>query len=302
MKFVSINSRNRARLAVLDGEELVLLPEAFGDLVDVAAGGAERLAVVAEAVTARDAPRLPAAGAGLRPPVRRFRRDILCTGWNYRAHFDESVGRRGVHEVERPEAPTFFTKGPDVVIGPTDPVAFDARLSSCWDYEAEVALVIGRTIRSASPGEAVTAVFGYCLANDVSQRDLQRRHGGQWLKGKSIDGTMPLGPFVATADEVDIGAITLECFVNGDLRQRASTAQMAFPVGELLAELSRGMTLRPGDVVLTGTPAGIGSARTPPVFLQEGDEMVVRGTGLGELRNRLLAVDLVGASDPGSPG
>ena len=302
MKFVSIDSGNRARLAVLDGDELVLLPEALGDLVDVAAGGAERLAVMAEAVTARDAPRLPAAGAGLRPPVRRFRRDVLCTGWNYRAHFDESVGRRGAHEVERPEAPTFFTKGPDVVIGPSDPVAFDARLSSCWDYEAEVALVIGRTIRSATPGEAEAAVFGYCLANDVSQRDLQRRHGGQWLKGKSIDGTMPLGPFVATADEVDIGAITLECFVNGDLRQRASTAQMAVPVGELLAELSRGMTLRPGDVVLTGTPAGIGSARTPPVFLQEGDEMVVRGTGLGELRNRLRAVDLVGASGPASPG
>ncbi|WP_449257203.1 fumarylacetoacetate hydrolase family protein [Bosea sp. (in: a-proteobacteria)] len=293
MKLGSIDHEGCPRLVALDGEALVLLPKAFGDLVDVATGGAEALAALAAAAAAPDAQRLPLT-TGLGAPIRRFRRDILCTGWNYHAHFDESVGKRGAHEVERPEAPTFFTKGPDVVIGPTDAIAYDARLSACWDYEAEVALVIGRTIRSPSSQEAQAAVFGYCLANDVSQRDLQRRHGGQWLKGKSIDDTMPLGPFLVTADEVDIGAITLECFVNGELRQRASTAQMAFPVGELLAELARGMTLRPGDVVLTGTPAGIGSARTPPVFLQAGDEVVVRGSGLGELRNRLQPTDLAG--------
>lgn len=300
MKFASIDHEGIARLAILDGETLVLLPETLGDLIDIAAGGEATLAAAAAAMAAADVPRLPLSNALLRPPIRRFRRDILCTGWNYHAHFDESVGKRGEHEIKRPEAPTFFTKGPDVVIGPTDPVAFDASLSSCWDYEAEVALIIGRTVRSPSRAEAEAAIFGYCLANDVSQRDLQRRHGGQWLKGKSIDGTMPLGPFVATADEVDISAISLECLVNGELRQHASTAQMAFPVGELLAELGRGMTLRPGDVVLTGTPAGIGSARNPPIFLNEGDEMIVRGTGLGELRNRLQATNLVGLAEPAS--
>lgn len=298
MKFAAIDHEGRTRLAVLDGTELVLMPDSLGDLVDVASGGAAALTAAAAAAARPDAERVALAGAALRPPVGRFRRDILCTGWNYHAHFDESVGRRGQHEVERPDAPTFFTKGPDVVVGPADPVAYDARLSSRWDYEAEVALVIGATIRSPSPDAAEAAVFGYCLANDVSQRDLQQRHGGQWLKGKSIDGTMPLGPFVVTADEVDIGDLEIECLINGELRQKASTAQMAFPVGELLAELARGMTLRPGDVVLTGTPAGIGSARTPPVFLKEGDEMVVRATGLGELRNRLVAADLAGPHDP----
>jgi 2,4-diketo-3-deoxy-L-fuconate hydrolase len=137
-------------------------------------------------------------------------------------------------------------------------------------------------------------VFGFCLANDVSARDLQRRHGGQWLKGKSIDGTMPLGPCLVTRDEIDLGAVRLECFVNGDKRQDALVSQMAFAVPELIAELSFGMSLNAGDVLLTGTPAGVGYARTPPMFLQAGDEVVVRGSGLGELRNSVVDRDLYG--------
>jgi 2-keto-4-pentenoate hydratase/2-oxohepta-3-ene-1,7-dioic acid hydratase in catechol pathway len=137
-------------------------------------------------------------------------------------------------------------------------------------------------------------VFGFCLANDVSARDLQRRHGGQWLKGKSIDGTMPLGPYVVTRDEIDVPQVRLECFVNGDKRQDALVAQMAFPLPELLAELSFGMSLKPGDILLTGTPSGVGYARTPPLYLAAGDEVVVRGTGLGELRNRVVEADLYG--------
>jgi 2,4-didehydro-3-deoxy-L-rhamnonate hydrolase len=140
-------------------------------------------------------------------------------------------------------------------------------------------------------------VFGYCLANDISQRDLQRRHGGQWLKGKSIDGTMPLGPYIVTADELDVRKIRLRCEVNGQTLQDAVIAQMAFPIEELIAELSFGMTLHPGDVILTGTPSGVGNAREPQLFLKDGDEVVVRGEGLGELRNVLTARDLAGTSD-----
>jgi len=139
-------------------------------------------------------------------------------------------------------------------------------------------------------------VFGYCLANDVSQRDLQRRHGGQWLKGKSIDGTMPLGPFIVTPDELDLPRVRLQCLVNGEERQSAVIAQMAFPIEELIAELSFGMTVRAGDILLTGTPSGVGYARTPPLLLTEGDEVVVRAEGLGELRNRLVHADLFGRS------
>jgi 2-keto-4-pentenoate hydratase/2-oxohepta-3-ene-1,7-dioic acid hydratase in catechol pathway len=197
---------------------------------------------------------------------------------------------------KRPDAPTFFTKSPDVVIGPTDPIAFDPQISHKWDYEAELVVVIGKTGRSIPASKAMEHVFGYCLANDVSARDLQRRHGGQWLKGKTIDGTMPLGPCVVTRDEVDLPQIRLECFVNGDKRQDALVAQMAFAVPELIAELSFGMTLKAGDILLTGTPAGVGYARTPPLHLKAGDDIVVRGTGLGELHNIVTQVDLYGGA------
>ncbi|MNN57271.1 Ureidoglycolate lyase [compost metagenome] len=156
--------------------------------------------------------------------------------------------------------------------------------------------MLGKGGRSIPAGRAMEHVWGFCLANDVSQRDLQRRHGGQWLKGKSIDGTMPLGPYLVTADEVDLDTLRLQCLVNGQVMQDARVSQMAFPIAELIAELSFGMTLHAGDVIITGTPAGVGNARTPQVFLRDGDEVVVRGTGLGELRNRLTRRDLYGES------
>jgi 2-keto-4-pentenoate hydratase/2-oxohepta-3-ene-1,7-dioic acid hydratase in catechol pathway len=170
-------------------------------------------------------------------------------------------------------------------------------VSRKWDYEAELAVVIGKAGRSIPRAEAFSHIFGFCLANDVSQRDLQRRHGGQWLKGKSIDGTMPLGPVIVTPDELDVPNIRLQCEVNGQVLQDALVAQMAFPIDELIAELSFGMTLRPGDVILTGTPSGVGNAREPQIFLKDGDEVVVRGTGIGELRNRLVTTDLAASSD-----
>lgn len=162
-----------------------------------------------------------------------------------------------------PKAPTFFTKGPDTVVGSRDPIAFDSEISSKWDYEAELAVVIGKTGRSIAGSEAAGYIFGYCLANDISQRDLQRRHGGQWLMDKSIDGTMPIGPYIVTADEVDLGAVRPQCLLNGEIRQDALISQMAFPVEKLIAELSFGMTLRPGDILLTGTPAASALPRLP---------------------------------------
>lgn len=140
-------------------------------------------------------------------------------------------------------------------------------------------------------------VFGYCLANDVSQLDLQRRHGGQWLKGKSVDGTMPLGPWIVPAGEIDPSSVRLQCLLNGEVTQDASVQQMAFPIAEPVAELSFGMTLLAGDILLTGTPSGVGNSRTPPVYLKDGDRVVVRGSGLGELCNTVTTTDLAGSSD-----
>lgn len=236
---------------------------------------------------------MPLAEVRLLAPLTRFNRDVLCTGWNYWDHFEESRGKREGQDVDRPDHPTFFTKGPDTVIGPVDDIAFDPELSRKWDYEAEVALVIGRDGRSIPAERAWEHVFGFVVANDVSQRDLQRAHGGQWLKGKSIDATMPLGPWITTVDEVaDPYDLRIRCELNGQLMQDASTAQVAFRFEQLIAELSLGMTLRAGDIVLTGTPSGIGNARDPQVFLAEGDVVVTRVEGLGTLRNRVVAVRL----------
>lgn len=278
-----------AAAVVDDDTELALLDPGLGTVDDLLRGGPAALAA-AEA-HARTAVRVPIGDAELHAPLARFNRDVLCSGWNYWDHFEESRGRREGQDPDgRPEHPTFFTKGPDTVIGPYDDIAYDAALSAKWDYEAEVALVIGRDGRSIPEGEAWSHVAGLCLANDVSQRDLQRAHGGQWLKGKSIDATMPLGPWITTLDDVpDPTRIQITCVLNGRELQSASTGQMAFSIPQLIAELSWGMTLRAGDVLLTGTPSGIGNARDPPVFLQDGDELVTSATGLGKLRNRVTS-------------
>ncbi|WP_225753248.1 fumarylacetoacetate hydrolase family protein [Actinotalea sp. Marseille-Q4924] len=277
------------------GAEAAVLPDGAPTPDDVvrepsARGVVEGLVIAAPRAAVEDLPLLL--------PLSRFNRDILCTGWNYWDHFEESAGKReGQDPAERPSHPTFFTKGPLTAIGPRDPIAFDPHLSAKWDYEAEVALVIGRAGRSIPEDRAFDHVAGYLVANDVSQRDLQRAHGGQWLKGKSIDGTMPLGPWVTTADDVpDVQDLQIRFELNGHELQSARTRQMAFSVAQIVAELSAGMTLLPGDVVLTGTPSGIGNAREPQVFLAEGDELVTRVEGLGELRNTMVLTDLAGYS------
>lgn len=296
MRYVNLRHDGSERLGLVVDDQVVLLGPDAGDLVAlIGLPPNERQALIVAGLA--NGARLPLAGASLAAPVRRFRRDVLCTGWNYWDHFEESKGKREGQDVDRPKAPTFFTKSPDVVIGPQDDIAFDARISSKWDYEAEIAIVIGKGGRSIPRARAHEHIFGFCLANDVSQRDLQRRHGGQWLKGKSIDGTMPLGPYVVTPEEIDLPRLRLQCLLNGELMQNAVAAQMAFPIDELIAELSFGMTLHPGDVLLTGTPSGIGNAREPQIFLKAGDEVVVRAEGLGELRNRLVEHDLAGESD-----
>ncbi len=296
MKFASVRLNGTDRPGVLTNQEIALFPDTVNDLVAlISVDPATQAELVRGAL--QSGPRIPLAQASFGAPIRRFRRDVLCTGWNYWDHFEEGFGKREGQDVERPKAPTFFTKSPEAVIGPNDPIAYDGRLSQKWDYEAELVVIIGRGGRSIPMSQALDHIFGYCLANDVSQRDLQRRHGGQWLKGKSIDGTMPLGPFIVTPDELDVPKIRLRCDVNGQTVQDAVIAQMAFPIEELIAELSFGMTLYPGDVILTGTPSGVGNAREPQLFLKEGDEVVVRGEGLGELRNTMVARDLAGASD-----
>lgn len=294
MRLATLLIKDLERIGVQDGSGYRLLPQEVGDMVNVIKAGRSALndIVARERLEVVDA-----AQVEVLQPIRRFSRDILCTGWNYWDHFEESKGKREGQDVDRPNAPTFFTKSPYAAAGPTDDIGIDEHISAKWDYEAEVGVVIGKRGRNFSRTEASEAIFGYFLANDVSQRDLQRRHGGQWLKGKSIDGTMPFGPHIVTPEELDVPEILLELILNGRTLQSARLKQMAFDIPELISELSFGMTLDAGDILLTGTPAGIGNAREPAIFLKAGDEMVVRATGLGELRNLLVSADLHGNTE-----
>ncbi|QTG16917.1 fumarylacetoacetate hydrolase family protein (plasmid) [Agrobacterium tumefaciens] len=293
MRLVTISTAGSIRTGALQGDRVTLFPPEAGDMVDLIGRGQQAI----QELLAATSESVPLSEATLLSPIQRFNRDILCTGWNYWDHFEESKGKREGQDVEKPNAPTFFTKGPNTVIGPNDDIGLDPHISAKWDYEAEVAVVIGKRCRSVSKAEANNVIFGYFLANDVSQRDLQRRHGGQWLKGKSIDRTMPLGPYIVTPDELDVAEITLQLTLNGEVMQKAKLKQMAFPIAEIVAELSFGMTLEVGDIIITGTPAGIGNAREPAIFLKEDDEMVVTATGLGELRNRVVRRDLHDQTD-----
>jgi 2-keto-4-pentenoate hydratase/2-oxohepta-3-ene-1,7-dioic acid hydratase in catechol pathway len=218
------------------------------------------------------------------------RRNLLCIGWNYRAHFEEGKGMRGAKGPEAPpEHPTLFTKASGAAAGPTDDIPLHEGVTAKLDWEAELAVVIGRRGVDIAEADALDHVFGYMAANDVSARDLQHRHGGQWFKGKSLDRCCPLGPWVVTRDEIpDPQTLDVTCRVNGVVKQSANTQQQMFGVARLISILSQGMTLMPGDVILTGTPEGVGNSRTPPEYLAHGDVMETEIAGIGVLRNRIV--------------
>jgi len=233
---------------------------------------------------------LPLAELKLAAPIPVPRRNIFCVGLNYREHAAESLRAKG-QPVVMPDVPVFFTKATTTVIGPTDPIPFEARISTKLDWEVELAVVIGRQGKNIRHSTAWDYVFGYTIINDVSARDIQNLHGGQFFKGKSLDGTCPMGPWIVTKEDLpNPHTLRLTCRVNGVVKQEACTDDMIFDIPTLIEWLSRGMTLLPGDVIATGTPHGVGFARNPPEYLKPGDLVECEIEGLGALRNRVVAV------------
>jgi len=209
---------------------------------------------------------------------------MICVGHNYREHILE-MGR------EIPPYPVVFAKFANTVIGPEDDIPFYP-ISEQLDYEAEFAFVIGKRARNVSQAEALNYVAGYTIVNDVTYRDLQRRTL-QWLQGKTVDGSAPMGPWLVTADELtDPSGLGIALFVNGEERQRSNTANLVFTVPYLVEFLSGLMTLEPGDVILTGTPGGVGVARNPQVFLKDGDIVRIEVDKIGALENRVKKVEM----------
>lgn len=215
-------------------------------------------------------------------------RKVLCCGLNYAGHIEE-LGR------ELPDYPTLFAKYADTLTGPASDIVLDGS-SSQVDWEAELAVVVGTEVRHADEAEAAAAIAGYTVANDVSMRDWQNRTA-QWLQGKAFDATTPLGPVMVTADACDPEAgLEITCSVNGEEVQHANTSGLVFSAAKLVSYVSRFTALRPGDLVLTGTPGGVGMGRKPPRYLADGDEMVTSVEGIGELRNRIRFRGAAGGS------
>lgn len=216
-------------------------------------------------------------------PVRPSR-NVFCIGRNYLEHAKEGAAIFG-KELKLPDVPTIFTKAPTAIVGPDATVHLQANVSKEYDFEAELAVVIGKRCKNVAEADAMSVIFGYTAFNDVTARDLQRAHL-QWFKGKSLDETAPLGPWIVDAQTIgDPHALEIGFRLNGTHKQQSSTGKMIFRIPRLIAELSKGMTLLPGDVIATGTPEGVGFARTPPEFLHDGDVMEVEIEKIGVLRN-----------------
>jgi 2-keto-4-pentenoate hydratase/2-oxohepta-3-ene-1,7-dioic acid hydratase in catechol pathway len=282
MRFVTFQKDAVAVPGVIDGGEVVgLAPAGFPDLLSVIAGGREaRARVDAWLAKVPASTRLEAGSVKLLAPLPRPPK-IICVGLNYADHAREA-------NLEMPKVPTIFAKFPTAVIGPGANIVLP-KASAKPDYEAEFAFVIGRGGRHI-PGERWREhVFGYTNLNDVSARDFQMATS-QWMMGKTFDTFAPMGPWIVSADEIaDPQALDIKLTLNGEVMQSSNTRELIFGIPALIEFLSSVFTLEPGDVVSTGTPAGVGFARKPPRYLQPGDEVVVEVQGLGQLRNLVVA-------------
>ena len=286
MRFTTYLLNGQPRLAVVTGDSAIDLASAVPgtptDLRAALAAGTDLAAAAAQAI-ASNAPRLPLASLAFAPLVPDPGKTI-CLGLNYFDHAKEG-GR-----TEKPDYPWFFYRGKTSLLGHGQPGLLP-KVSGKFDYEAELAVVIGRTVpRHVAQADALQYVFGYTCFNDMSVRDYQKRTA-QWTIGKNFDGTGGFGPVLVSADELAPGAtgLRIQSRLNGQVMQDASTTDMIFSVAETIALLAECLTLEPGDAIIMGTPAGVGQARTPPVWMQAGDTIEIEIAQIGVLRNPIHA-------------
>lgn len=286
MKLATFQTDGRTTIGAVIENEIIPLDHIAPDMLALIEMGADGLAQAQAAISAAKAT-IPLADVELLAPIPAPRRNVFCLGLNYAEHVKESYGARG-QEAALPDTPIVFTKATTAVSGPTTPILYDPQVSAQLDWEAELAVIIGKTGKNIAEAAAMNHVYGYTVLNDISARDLQMR-GKQFFKGKSLDGTCPTGPWIVTADEVaDPHNRRICCRVNGITKQDSHTGFMIFTIPATIAYLSLGMTLLPGDIIATGTPDGVGFARTPPEFLQPGDVVECEVEGIGVIRNAVI--------------
>lgn len=283
MKLVAYEYQGAPGLGLVteDGQSVRPLAVAHPErgALDVIAEPALLQRLVASAAAA-----LPLSQVSLRAPLPRPARNIFCVGRNYHEHANELAGSIFQGSTVD-EWPIIFSKVPESVVGPFAAVTLPTDVSSDIDYEAEIAVVIGRQGRNISRENAMAHVFGLTIVNDVTARDVQMRHK-QWLLGKSFDTFCPMGPWIVTIDELDVGNLDIRCLVNGEARQSSNTRAMIFDIPAIIEHCSRGITLYPGDVIATGTPAGVGMGMNPPRYLKDGDIVRIEVDGIGHIENR----------------
>ena len=291
MKLVTFERAGVQNIGIIDPESNRIWP--IGDRIDN--GGDKMLALIKNYASVRDrlttqGDSIDMAGVTIVAPIPRPARNIFCVGKNYFEHAQEftqsgfdATSKRGENV---PDHPIIFTKPSTTVIGPDAAVLTHSAVTEQLDYEAELALVIGKGGRGITKAQAFDHVFGYTIANDITGRDMQLKHR-QWFLGKSLDTSCPLGPWIATADEIDAENLGIKCWINGELRQDANTKDLIFDIPTIIETISAGLTLEPGDIISTGTPAGVGVGFKPPRFLKAGDTMKIEVDGLGSLSNTL---------------
>ncbi|MGH2486739.1 MAG: fumarylacetoacetate hydrolase family protein [Ktedonobacterales bacterium] len=274
------------RAALLAGEEPPLELRDMQALIEAGAAGLERVASLVAG--AQPQAYSPLADVELLAPIPRPRRNVFCLGRNYAEHARESLRAIG-EAVKLPEYPNVFTKATTAVTGPYAYIHYDPAVTEELDWEVELAVVIGRAGRRIPIETALSHVVGYTILNDVTARDIQHKPGIQWFQGKSLDASSPMGPWLVTADELpNPQRLALTLRLNGAVKQRDSTANMLFDVATTIATLSKVLTLEPGDIIATGTPAGVGFSRKPAEFLRPGDVMETEIEGIGVMRNRVV--------------
>jgi 2-keto-4-pentenoate hydratase/2-oxohepta-3-ene-1,7-dioic acid hydratase in catechol pathway len=270
--------------AAANGSGSEALPRTILGVIDAGEEGLDHLRVLAASAPASAVRTL--ADLTLLPPFDPPRGNVLAIGRNYQKHAEETARATNVEVAP----PTIFTKAITTITAPYADIRIDPSVSTKIDWEVELGVVIGRRGANIKRQDAAGHIFGYTVLNDVTARDIQNGWGGQWFKGKSLDGSCPCGPWVLTRDEVaDVQSLHLQLRINGEVKQDANTRDMIYPVDAIIEWLSVGMTLLPGMLIATGTPEGVGFARTPPEFLQPGDVMESEIEGIGKLRNAVVA-------------
>ena len=288
MKLATLSHQNKTFVAIVDDDAAVCRPLSIDgkpvtDMLDFIDHTS------ASAPSWTEGAAIPLSEVVVQAPIPKPRRNIMCVGKNYYEHAQE-FAKSGYDSSATsakdavPSAPIIFTKMPETVVGPGSTVGYPDEQCEQLDYEAELGVVIGKAGLGIKKTNAMDHVFGYVIINDLTARDLQAAHK-QWFLGKSFESSCPMGPWIATADEVDGADLRVQCWVNGDLRQDANTRDLIFDIPTLIETLSKGTRLLPGDIIATGTPVGVGIGFTPPRFLQSGDNVEIQITGLGRISN-----------------